>query len=87
MNSPVDPALLQLVDQEIKSLQDDVNLMSVEFEEEKARVQQELQNIATVLGEMKLSVQKLEDRVDEFQGTVCFYYFSLWTNPHPFIAY
>lgn len=68
MNSPVDPALLKLVDQEIKSLQDGVNLMSVEFEEEKARVQQELQNIATVLEEMKLSIQKLEDRVDDFQG-------------------
>ena len=77
MNSPVDPALLQLVEQEIKSLQNDVNLMSVEFEGEKARVQQELRNIATVLEEMKLSVQKLEDRMEDFQGTVCFYDFSL----------
>ena len=72
MNSPVDPALLQLVDQKINSLQDDVNLMSVEVEEEKARVQQELQNIATLLEEMKLSVQNLEDRVDDFQGTRMF---------------
>ena len=72
MNSPVDPTLLQLVDQEIKSLQDDVNLISVEFEEEKTRVQRELQNIATVLEEMKLSVQKLEDRVDDFQGMLTF---------------
>ena len=68
MNSPVDPTLLQLVDQELKSLQDDVNLMSVEFEEEKTRVQQQLHNIAILLKEMKLSVQALEYRVDDFQG-------------------
>ena len=60
MNSPVDPALLQLVQQEVKSLQDDMDNMSVEFEEVKGKVQQELQFVAAILEEMKLRVQRLE---------------------------
>jgi len=68
MNSPVDPALLQLVQQEVKSLQDDVKNMSVEFEEGKIRVQHELERHETILEEMKQRVQRLEDRVDDFQG-------------------
>ena len=66
MNSPVDPALLQLVQQEVKSLQDDVKNMSVEFKEEKAKVQLELQKITITLEEMQQRVQRLED----FQGMV-----------------
>ena len=60
MNSPVDPALLQLVQQELKSLEGVVNNMSVEFEEEKRSVQCELQNVAIILEEMKHRMQRLE---------------------------
>ena len=68
MNSPVDPALLQLVQQEVKSLQDDVNNMSVEFGEEKIRVQHELEQYERILEEVKQRVRRLEDKVDDFQG-------------------
>ncbi|KAJ7339502.1 hypothetical protein OS493_005900 [Desmophyllum pertusum] len=60
VNSPVDPPLLQLVQQELKTLQDAVENMSVEFEEEKTKVQHELQNVATTLEEMQQRVQRLE---------------------------
>ena len=82
MNSPVDPALLQLVQQELKSLQDDVMNMSIELEDEKRKVQDELKNVATTLEEMEQRVQILEtgqqtlqhrsglfeDRMDNFEG-------------------
>ena len=64
MNSPVDPALLQLVQQEVKFLQDNVNNLSIEFAQEKVRVQQELQNAAIILEEMKQTVERLNN----FQG-------------------
>ncbi|CAH3165111.1 unnamed protein product, partial [Porites evermanni] len=60
MNSPVDPALLQLVQQEVKFLQDSVNNLSVEFDQERVRVQQELQNAAIILEEMKRMVERLK---------------------------
>ncbi|XP_078381804.1 uncharacterized protein LOC144664463 isoform X9 [Oculina patagonica] len=82
MNSPVDPALLQLVQQELKSLQDSVKNISVEFEEEKRKVQHELQNVATTLKEMEQRMHTvetgqqnlehrtgiIEGRIDEFEG-------------------
>ena len=64
MNSPVDPALLQLVQQEVKLLQDNLKNVSVEFDQEKIRVQQELQNAAIILEEMKQTVERLNN----FQG-------------------
>lgn len=65
LNSPVDPALLQLVQQEVKFLQDNVKNLSVEFDQEKVRVQQELQNVAAkILEEMKQMVERLKT----FQG-------------------
>ena len=64
MNSPVDPALLQLVQQEVRFLQDNVNNLSVEFEQERLRIQQELQNAAIILEEMKQTVEGLKN----FQG-------------------
>ena len=84
LNSPVDPALLQLVQQEVKSLEDVVNNMSVEFEEEKTSVQRELQNVAIILEEMKHRVQRLEtgqqnlecrteqveSRIGDFEGII-----------------
>lgn len=82
MNSPIDPALLQLVQQELKSLQDDVKNMSVELEDEKRKVQRELKSVATTLEGMEQRVQMLEtgqqtlwhrsglfkDRMDNFEG-------------------
>jgi len=60
MNSPMDPALLQLVQQELKSLQDDVKNMSTELEDEKRKVQDELKNAARTLEEVEKKVQRLE---------------------------
>ena len=60
MNSPVDLALLQLVQQELKSLQGDVQNMSTECYKEKAKVQSELQNCISVLEEMKPRMERLE---------------------------
>ena len=70
MNSPVDPALLHLVQQEVKSLEDVVNNMSVEFEEEKTSVQRELQNVAIILEEMKHRVQRLESRTEQVESRI-----------------
>jgi len=60
--------LLQLVQQEVRSLQDDVKNMSVEFGEKNFRVQHELEQHQTTLEEVKQRVQRLEDGVDDFQG-------------------
>lgn len=82
MNSPINPALLQLVQQELKSLQDNVENMSIELEDEKRKVQDELKNFATTLEEVEQRVQMLEtgqqtleyrsglfeDRMDNFEG-------------------
>ncbi|KAL9988301.1 hypothetical protein ACROYT_G002733 [Oculina patagonica] len=84
MNPPVDPALLQLVKQELKSLQDSIKNMSVEFEEEKRKVQHELQNVFTTLEEMEQRMHTvetgqqnleqrtgiLEGRIEDFEGNV-----------------
>ena len=85
MNSPVDPALLQLVQQEVKSLQDSVDNMSLEFEAEKVKINHELGNIAISLEEMNQRLHGLETgqqtlkyradladgRMDEFEGVAC----------------
>ena len=78
MNSPVDPALLQLVQQELKSLHDVLDNMRVELVEEKTKVQHELGSISAGLEEVKQRVQILEtgqknleltqSRFNDFQG-------------------
>ena len=84
MNSPIDPALLQLVQQGLRSLQDDVKNMSLELEDEKRKVQDELKNVATTLEDLEQRVQILEtgqqtlehrsglfeDRMDNFEGNI-----------------
>ena len=62
MNSPVDPALLQLVQQEVKSLQDSFDNMSLVCEAEKVKINQELEKIAVSLEEMKQRLHRLETR-------------------------
>ena len=83
MNSPVDPALLQLVQQELQSLHDVLDNMSVELVEDKTKVQHELGSISAALEEVKQRVQRLEtgqknleccaelaqSRINDFQGT------------------
>ena len=83
MNSPVDPALLQLVQQELKSLHDVLDNISVELVEDKTKVQHELGSISTALEEVKQRVQRLEtgqknleccakvtqSRINDSQGT------------------
>ena len=65
MISPVDPALVQLVQEDLKFLQDCVDNLSVEFVQEKVEVRQELENIAIVLQDwMKQMVESL----NVFQG-------------------
>ena len=63
-NSPLDPALLQIVHQGLKFLQDNVDNLSVEFDWEKVKAQQELQNTAIALQAM---IQVVE-RPNDFQG-------------------
>ena len=60
-NSPVDPALLQIVLQGLKFLQDNVDNLSVEDDEEKV---QEQQNMVVTLQWMEQMVERLND----FQG-------------------
>ena len=83
MNSPVDPALLQLVQQELQSLHDVLDNMSVELVEDKTKVQHELGSISAALEGVKQRVQRLEtgqknleccaelaqSRINDFQGT------------------
>ena len=52
LNSPVDPVLLQLVQQGVKFLQDNINNLSVEFDQDKIKVQQELQNATAEMKQM-----------------------------------
>ena len=82
MNSPVDPALLQLVQQELKSLHDVLDNMSAEFVEDKIKVQHEVGSISAALEEVKQRVRRLEtgqknleltqSRLNDFQGTCIF---------------
>lgn len=60
-NSPVDPALLQIVLQGLKFLQDNVDNLSVQVDQEK---EQEQQNMAVTLQWMEQMVERLND----FQG-------------------
>lgn len=76
MNSPVDPALLHLVQQEVKFLQDHVNNLSVEFDQDKMEVQQELQNTAVILKEMK----------QIFQGNLAWPLLTHFHDTHSIIA-
>ena len=70
MNSPVDPALIQLLQQELKSLQDDVKNMSAERDEEKTKIQSELQNFVSVLDEMEQRVERLEIRQQNAESEI-----------------
>ncbi len=70
MNSPLDPALIQLVQQELKSLQDDVKNMSVEYDKERNKVESELQNCASVLEELRQRVECLETGQQNIKKTV-----------------
>lgn len=63
-NSPVDPALLQIVQQGLKFLQDNVDNLSVEFDQEKVEAQQEQQNTAIALQ----AVMQMAERPNGFQG-------------------
>ena len=70
MNSPVDPALIQLVQEELRSLQHDVKNMSAECDKEKTKVQSELQNCISVFEEMKPRMERLESEIDDVKGRI-----------------
>ena len=77
MNSPVDPVLLQVVQQELKSLQDVVDNMCVELKQRKTKIQRELRSIAVTLNYMEKRLQNLESgadqadgRLDDFKGAI-----------------
>ena len=70
MNSPVDQHLLQLVQQDVKLLENAVKHMSVESEEEKKKVLDELQKCWTSLEDMKNRVTLIEYRVHGFENRV-----------------
>ncbi|CAH3046497.1 unnamed protein product [Pocillopora meandrina] len=76
-NSPVDPVLLQLVQQELNFLQVSVDNMCVENEEDRTKVANALRTVGESLEEMKKRVENLEFRVevverrqDDFEGPV-----------------
>ena len=60
MNSPVDPVLTKLVQQELNSLQEEVKNMSAQCENERTKVQSELQNCNSVLEELQQRMERLE---------------------------
>ena len=68
MNSPVDPVLLQVVQHELKSLQDVVDNMCVELNQRKTKIQRELRSIAVTLNYMEKRLQNLESRADQTDG-------------------
>ena len=73
MNSPVDQHLLQLVQQDVKLLENAVKHMSVESDEEMTKVLDELQKCWTSLEDMKNRVTLIENRVYGFENSVgCF---------------
>ena len=70
MNSPVDQHLLQLVQQDVKLLENAVMHMSVQSDEEKTKVLDELQNCWTTLENMKSRVTLIENIVGGFENRV-----------------
>ena len=60
MNSPVDQALLQLVHQNVHSLENEVKNWSEELKEEKERVQQQLQKFDGAFEEINQRLLRLE---------------------------
>ena len=70
MNSPVDPALLQLVHQELKSLHDVLDNMSVESVEEKTKVRCELGSISAGPGRGEATSSEIRDRAEKTWRTV-----------------
>ena len=67
LSFPVDPVLLHLVQQEIKFLQDDVNNVSVEFDQDKIKVQQELPNAAW-FASLEIRPAQVEEQVCSLKG-------------------
>lgn len=59
--------LLHLVQQEIKFLQDDVNNVSVEFDQDKIKVQQELPNAAW-FASLEIRPAQVEEQVCSLKG-------------------
>ena len=70
MNSPVDQHLLQLVQQDVKLLENAVKHMSVESDEEMTKVLDELQKCWTSLEDMKNRVTLIENSVYGFENRV-----------------
>ena len=70
MNSPVDQDLLQLVQQNVESLNDAVKSMSEESEKERKKVGDELQRCWTALEDIKQRVELTENKVDGVENRV-----------------
>ena len=61
---------MQLLHQELTSLQDDVKNMSAECDEEKTKIQSELQNFVSVLDEMEQRMERLEIRQQNTESEI-----------------
>ena len=70
INSPVDPVLLQLIQQEVKSLEDDVDKLSLQFDKERDKVRQELQTVAVTLVHIEEKMHRLETGQQDLQCLV-----------------
>ena len=76
-NSPVDPVLLQLVQQELNSLQVSVDKMCVENEEEKTKIANALRTVEAGLEELKKRMENMESwaevvdcRLNDIEGAL-----------------
>ena len=61
MNSPVDPALLQLFQKELNSLRDVVDNMAEEIKGDKTKIHDEIEIIVNCVEEMKQRIDNLEE--------------------------
>ena len=71
MNPPVDQHLLQLVQQDVKLLENAVQKMSEESEDRKREILDELQKCWFALEDTKNKLNRVEERVGTVEETVC----------------
>lgn len=67
MNTPVDPALLKLVQHHVSALKTDVDKMSFEMEDDRKEVKKALQDVNAHLDELEKRVSMVEQGVKHLE--------------------
>ena len=67
MNTPVDPALLQLVQQHLNTLETDVDNLAFEVEDDRKKVKEALQ-LQTRVSKLEQGVKRLQDDQSALDG-------------------